>query len=259
MIDRLFIYRLSAFALLISALLRCAASQAADEIPKIYLPSGGDSKSVDNVPPEGFKALYNGRDLQGWQGIPGNPVELRAVPKEELTELQTLVDEDMAVHWRSNFGVLEYDGKGKHIQTIDQHGGYELIVEWKVTPGADSGIYLRGIPQIDILEATSTQPAPFQGSGGLSNNKIHPAKPRAKADKPTGEWNRFFIQIKGDRVTVRLNGQLVTDQVVLENFWEPEHPIASKGPIAIEAGKNKLYFKNIFLRALNPPVVKKAE
>src|SRR5439155_24402915 len=90
---------------------------------------------------------------------------------------------------------------------------FELYVDWKIGKKGDSGIYLRGNPQVQIWDNPI-------GSGGLYNNKRHPKDPLKVADKPVGEWNSFHIIMRGDRVTVHLNGQLVVDNVLPENFCE---------------------------------------
>jgi len=81
--------------------------------------------------------------------------------------------------------------------------------------------------------------------------------PLKKADKEPGEWNTFFIVIKGDKVTVKLNGELVVDGVALENIWERNKPLPDKGPIELQShpkqdGKfGKITFKNIYVKELS--------
>jgi hypothetical protein len=119
-------------------------------------------------------------------------------------------------------------------------------VDWKIGPQGDSGIYLRGSPQVQIWD-----PAQWpEGSGGLYNNKNGPSKPLLAADNPVGEWNTFFIRMTGDRVSVHLNGALVGDDVVMENYWERDKPIYPEGQIELQAHSTPLYFKNICIRKL---------
>ena len=89
-----------------------------------------------------------------------------------------------------------------------------------------------------------------EGSGGLFNNKEHAAKPLKCVDKPVGEWNTFRIKMVGEKVTVWLNGELVVDNVVMENYWERDKPIYPTGQIELQNHGNTLYFKNIYLREL---------
>ena len=71
------------------------------------------------------------------------------------------------------------------------------------------------------------------------------------ADNPIGEWNTFYIKMVGERVTIKLNGQLVVDNVVLENYWERDKPIYSTGAIELQNHGNTLYFRNIYVKELN--------
>ena len=70
------------------------------------------------------------------------------------------------------------------------------------------------------------------------------------ADKPIGEWNTFRIKMVGDKVNVWLNDVLVTDNVVLENYWERDKPIYPTGQIELQNHGNDLYFKNVYIREL---------
>jgi len=124
-----------------------------------------------------------------------------------------------------------------------------MFVDWKIKAKGDSGIYLRGSPQVQIWDPNNG-PANKVGSGGLYNNQKHPSKPSMVADKPIGEWNTFYIKMVGDRVTVKLNGKLVVDNVVMENYWERDKPIYETGQIELQNHGNTLYFRNIYLREL---------
>ena len=102
------------------------------------------------------------------------------------------------------------------------------------TPWGDSGIYLRGSPQVQIWDP-SLEVAGGVGSGGLYNNQENPSKPSAVADKPVGEWNTFHIKMVGEKVWVTLNGKLVVDNVTMENYWERDKPIYPTGQIEFAA------------------------
>jgi hypothetical protein len=197
----------------------------------------------DNVPPPGFTALFNGKDLTGWQGL----VEIRERAKltpEQLAKKQEEANKRFLPHWTVKDGILHYDGKGNNLQTAKDYGNFELWVDWKIHKKGDSGIYLRGNPQVQIWDR------PDIGSGGLYNNKKNPKDPIKVADKPVGEWNTFHIIMRGDRVTVHLNDVLVVDNVPLENYWEPGKPLPSKGPIELQHHNDPLWFKNIYIKEL---------
>ncbi len=200
------------------------------------------------TPPEGFTALFNGHDLTGWQGLVGDPVKRAKMSAAELAKAQQEADARMREHWKIEDGVIAFDGKGDSLCTIQPYGDFELLVDWKIPAGGDSGVYLRGTPQVQIWD----KPA---GSGGLYNNKHHAAQPLIVADKPAGEWNTFRILMSGERVTVYLNDLLVVDDTPLENYWEPNSPLCATGPIELQNHGGPLWFRNIFVRPLPAPAV----
>jgi len=217
----------------------------------------------DNTPPEGFVALFNGKNLDGWKGlvnpgkakdgIPGNidnPFKRAKLTPEQLKAAQAEADDNMRAHWKVEDGALVFDGKGRNLCTARDYGDFEMWVDWKISPKGDSGIYLRGSPQVQIWDTALTNVGGQVGSGGLYNNKKNPSKPLVKADKPVGEWNRFWIKMVGDKVWVKLNDQLVVDGVVLENYWDYSKPIFPTGDIQLQNHGNTLWFKNIYIKEL---------
>ncbi len=196
----------------------------------------------DNQPPAGFKALFNGKDLTGWKGLVELPQRAKLSP-EQLAKKQEEANRKYLPHWKVVDGTLTYDGKGQSLQTVKDYGNFELYVDWKIGPKGDSGIYLRGNPQVQIWD----NPV---GSGGLYNNQKHPNQPLVKADRPVGEWNTFHILMKGDKVTVFLNGKKVVDDTPLENYWERGKPLPEVGPIELQHHGDKLWFKNIYIKEL---------
>ncbi|HUW61249.1 MAG TPA: DUF1080 domain-containing protein [Candidatus Bathyarchaeia archaeon] len=197
-------------------------------------------------PPEGFVPLFNGKDLSGWKGLVGNPETRAKMSPEQLAAEQAKADEAMRAHWKAEDGIIVFDGKGDSLCTAKDYANFELLVDWKILPEGDSGIYLRGSPQVQIWD-TAKWP---EGSGGLYNNKKNPSKPSKCADKPIGEWNSFRIKMIGDRVSVWLNDQLVVDNVVMENYWDYGKPIYPSGQIELQNHGNTLYFRNIYIKEL---------
>jgi HEAT repeat protein len=195
---------------------------------------------------EGFVPLFNGKDLTGWKGLVGNPVIRSQMSTEELKRAQEDADTIMRAHWKGIDGILVFDGEGENLCTVKEYEDFELLVDWKIEKSGDSGIYLRGSPQVQIWD-----PAQWpEGSGGLYNNKVGPSKPLEKADNPVGQWNTSWIKIIGERVTVFLNDVLVVDDVVMENYWERDKPIYAAGQIELQAHNTPLYFRNIYIREL---------
>ncbi|MCK5802560.1 MAG: DUF1080 domain-containing protein, partial [Lentisphaeria bacterium] len=87
-----------------------------------------------------------------------------------------------------------------------------------------------------------------EGSAGLYNNQRNPRKPTECADNAIGEWSRFHIKMVGEKVSVRLNGVLVLDNVIMENYWNRKIPIYPTGQIELQHHGNTLWFRNIFIR-----------
>ncbi len=202
----------------------------------------------DNSPPEGFVSLFNGKDLSGWKGLVADPKKRAELTPAQLEQAQTAADAKMRDHWSAVDGMIRYDGMGghNHLCTVNDYGDFELLVDWKIHKGGDSGIYLRGSPQVQIWDRE-------EGSAGLYNNKENPSNPSTVADKPVGQWNTFRIRMIGDRVTVHLNDQLVVDDVVMENYWERDKPIYPSGQIELQSHGSELFFKNIYLREIANP------
>ncbi|HEV3137227.1 MAG TPA: DUF1080 domain-containing protein [Pirellulales bacterium] len=205
--------------------------------------------ALDNTPPPGYVALFNGKNLDGWKGLVADPPKRAKMSAEELAAEQAKADQSMRAHWKVEDGALVFDGKGQSLCTAKDYADFELLVDWKILKDGDSGIYLRGSPQVQIWDP-DLKTADGTGSGGLYNNQKNPSKPSANADKPVGEWNTFRIRMVGDKVTVYLNGVLVVDNVVMENYWERAKPIYPSGQIELQNHGNTLYFKNVYLKEI---------
>jgi len=205
-----------------------------------------ERRATDILVEEGFVPLFNDEDLLGWKGLVEDPVKRPKMSPVELRAAGQKADEDMRLHWKVLDGVLVFDGKGQSLCTTRDYGDFELFADWKIEPGGDSGIYLRGSPQVQIWDPAKGP----EGSGGLYNNQIGPSKPLVPADNPVGSWNTFHILMAGERVTVYLNDVLVTDGVIMENYWERGKPIYATGQIELQAHSTPLDFKDIYLREI---------
>lgn len=233
--------------------------------------SAGQAKELDNVPPPSFTSLFSGRDFTGWN-----------VPKGD------------GGHWKVVDGVIDYDAQSeaegeKHLWTQREFGDFVLRIDWRIKetpyvnpyvpyilpdgthardingkvmrmalPDSDSGILLRGAAKNQV----NIWCWPI-GSGELwsyrtdENQPPHiraAATPRTQADKPVGQWNRYEITFRGDRVTVVLNGKKVIDNAQMPS-------VARKGAIGLQHHGSKengkwvsppslLQFKNIFIKEL---------
>ena len=223
------------------------------------LPDTGAGPAATADLAQGFVSLYTGLDLRGWRRDPGHEG-----------------------HWQPKDWILDYDGRSeaedKHLWTEKEYGDFVLICDWRwknegtrqarpvilptgddavdadgdslteeVLDAGDSGIYLRGSSksQVNIW----CWPA---GSGevyGYRTDASQPAEvragvtPKAKADKPIGQWNRFIITMKGDRLTVDLNGQRIIDNARLPG-------VPPRGPIALQHHGDPIQFANLYIKEL---------
>ncbi|HWL10591.1 MAG TPA: DUF1080 domain-containing protein [Planctomicrobium sp.] len=213
--------------------------------------------------PEGFQVLFNGKDLTGWYGL--NPHSIAKLEGEKREAVIKKEREEFSKHWRIENGELVNDGTGPYASTEKDYGNIELLVEYKTVPKADSGIYLRGLPQVQIWDITQPQRpnrpdrSPHLGSGGLFNNT--PGKPGRDplvvADKPFGEWNSFRIRQIDDVTWVWLNDQLVVDGAVMENYEKRAEKLPATGSIRLQTHGGEIRWKNIFIREIGDEEAKK--
>jgi 3-keto-disaccharide hydrolase len=211
-------------------------------------------------PPKGFTALFNGKDLTGWRGRQPNynPVEEAKLTPEARAEKQAQWNTERDAHWTVDTakGEIVSDGKSPHLATVKDYGDFEFHVDWlMVSPNGDSGIYLRGVPQVQIWDPANPREVnngAAKGSGALWNNKPdNPGKfPLVKADNPVGQWNNLKIRMIGDKVWIWLNDKLTVDGQVLDNFFDKTGatPIPARGPIELQTHNSEMRFRNIYVR-----------
>jgi hypothetical protein len=250
----------------------------------------------ENVAPSGYVALFNGRDLSGWYGWgTQDPRDLWKMTPEQLADYKrksiegglvdakgTLKNDEVKAHWKVENGELVNDGNGLYLTTDKDYGDFDLWVDYKILPLGDSGVYLRGVPQVQIWDFTAEKlfkHGADKGSGGLWNNKNPAGKfPLARMDKPLGEWNRLHIRMIGELVTVDLNGRVVVDRAPLENFFANQKagspaygkkdgaaadaaatkapngfmpdPVFPRGPIQLQTHGSEVRWRNVFVREI---------
>ena len=207
--------------------------------------------------PKGFTSLFDGKTLDGWHGMPHfDPRQLAAMPEEARSKQVAAWTEDAKKHWTVKDGELINDGNGPYLTTDKEYGDIELLIDYKTVPKADSGIYLRGTPQVQIWDSTPDGPSRNiggdKGSGGLWNNSPGaPGKdPSVVADKPFGEWNHFRIKQVGARTWVTLNDKLVVDGAIMENFWDRSQPLFPRGVIQLQTHGGEIRWKEIAIREI---------
>ncbi|MFD2553702.1 3-keto-disaccharide hydrolase [Sphingobacterium tabacisoli] len=206
---------------------------------------------------EGYIALFNGKDLTGWKGLVENPIKRAKMSPKELEQKQLEADKKMRESWSAIDGDLVFAGHGDNIATIKQYGDFEMLLDWKLDKNGkepDAGVYLRGTPQVQIWDISRTNVGAEVGSGGLYNNKSN-SKPLKVADNPLGEWNNFKIRMIGDNVWVWLNGELVVDNVPLENYWDRNQSIFPTEQIELQAHGSRVWYRDVYLKELPRKVV----
>ena len=149
------------------------------------------------------------------------------------------------------------DGQSPQLATAKDYGDFEFYVDWlMVSPNGDSGIYLRGYPQVQVWDPDE------------SAAKWATAHPRARARSGTttpttpasGRWSRltilsasgtrFTIKMVGSRVWIWLNDKQTVDGQVLDNYFDRTAPIVARGPIELQTHGSEIRFRNIFIREI---------
>ncbi|MCB1062963.1 MAG: DUF1080 domain-containing protein [Verrucomicrobiae bacterium] len=209
---------------------------------------------ADPTLPEGFTAIFNGKDLAGWHG--DNPhTTAKAKTAKEREKALADQQEEFKAHWSIENGELVNDGHGPYATTDKDYGDIEFHIEYKTVALADSGIYLRGTPQVQIWDYTDEKKFKIggdKGSGGLWNNSAGAAgkDPLVLADKAFGEWNAFRIRQLGARTWVWLNDKLVVDGAIMENYWDRAVPLPASAPIHLQTHGGEIRWRNLALREI---------
>ncbi len=212
--------------------------------------------SALNTPPPGFTAIFNGTDLTGWWGASTeDPRKYLALPPEQFAVKHDASLADIRQHWSVQNGELVNDGHGLFLTTDKNYGDFELLIDYKTVPLADSGIYLRGCPQVQIWDSTEQDKFALgadKGSGGLWNNSPGaPGKdPLVLADKPFGQWNHFRVVMVGSRVWVWFNGKPTVKGATLENYYNRQLPVPPRGPIQLQTHGGEIRWRNAFIREI---------
>jgi hypothetical protein len=224
------------------------------------LPSTNPSPEEIADPAEGFVPLYNGVNLDGWKADAGHEG-----------------------HWQPKNWTLAYDGQSTaddpNLWSEKEYGDFVLVCDWRWTrPGTDtplpvvlpsgdqatnpdgtpqvavvpnagdSGIYLRGSSKSQVnmwcWPVGSGEVYGYRMDPSMSAEVRAGVTPKVNADKPIGQWNRFIITMRGDRLTVDLNGQRVLEDAQLPG-------VAPRGPIALQHHGDPIEFANIFIKELD--------
>jgi len=209
---------------------------------------------------QGFKSLYTGIDLAGWKQLPGHKG-----------------------HWKPKNWILDYDGKSeapdKHLWTQKEYGDFVLLCDWRwtarpvkrsrpvilpsgeqarnpdgtareveVSDAGESGICLRGSSKSTVkmwcCPVGSGLVSGYQKDENMPPEVRRAAVPKLCADNPPGKWNRFMITVRGEQLTVELNGQTVIENAPLPG-------VSPRGPVALQHQGTPVQFANLYIKELD--------
>jgi len=154
--------------------------------------------------------------------------------------------------WRVEKGVLINTPPSSDLYTEEKFWNFELHYEYKIPPGGNSGLYLRGRYEIQILDDYG-QP-PREGGNGAIYGKI---APKVNASKPADQWQTVDVKMVGKQVTVRLNGTIIIDKQEINGVTGAalDDREDEPGPILLQGDHGPVFFRNIRLKRLpgEPP------
>ncbi|MBI4600695.1 MAG: DUF1080 domain-containing protein [Planctomycetes bacterium] len=185
-------------------------------------------------------SLFNGKDASGWTNAKSFEANAWTVADGALTQAGA----------RSN-----------DTSTAEQFGSYELELEYKLGRGGNSGVYLRGWIEVQILDSHPNRNA--KPSGGDAGAIYGAGPPLVISSKPAGEWNKYRILHIGSRITVYHNDVLVQDNVYKADATPGSMKGSkrgdelkldgSRGPIMLQGDHEKVWYRNVRIRRLVDP------
>ena len=197
--------------------------------------------------------LFNGKDFSGWHGRPTvDPRKWSTTPDADKAKW----NQEIADHWKVEGNEIVNDGQGAYLTTNGEYGDFDLSLDYKIVAGCDSGIYLRGIPQVQIWDPdaeNNRKNGNEKGSGGLWNNPAGWAgkDPLVRADKAIGEWNTMRIRLVGEHCWVWLNDKEVVVDARLHDYFAPGMPLIARGPIQLQTHGAEIRFRNVSVKELS--------
>jgi len=193
-------------------------------------------------PPKGFVALFNGKNLDGWQAKKNG--------------------------WAVEDGVLVRKPGSGYIWSKESFGDFVLDLEVKVSRRCNSGIFFRTDPknavqggfEIQVFDTTGKTKLGKHDHGALYDALA----PSANPAKPAGEWDRFIITCKGPKITVSINGKQVVNANLDDWTTGNKNPDGSRnkfktalkdlprtGHIGFQDHGQNVWFRNVYLKKLD--------
>jgi hypothetical protein len=178
-------------------------------VAALVLAGGGIASLATAEPtaPDGWKSLFNGKDFTGWKFRNPNAKktwvicdDVRLDPSDPARLLPVGTGTGPAPVM-----LCGDDGRGSDIMTTEDFDDYELHVEFNVPKGSNSGVYNRGLFEIQVFDSFGAPKLTFHDCGALYER----AFPRENLSKPPGEWQSFDITLAGKKLTLLWNGKTV--------------------------------------------------
>lgn len=174
---------------------------------------------------EGFVPLFNAKDLTGWH------------PRHEG-----------AAPWTVQNGMLVMGKGGTDLITDEKFSDFIIRYEYMVPKGGNSGVYLRGRYEIQVLDDFDRKAPDIHGNGSIYGL----IAPSAFASREAGQWQEVEAKIVGNRVTVVLNGVKIIDNKVLESVTGGalDDKVNEPGPIMLQGDHGPIAYRNIRIKKL---------
>ncbi len=195
---------------------------------------------------DGWKLLFDGKTTTGWRGV----------KKDKAPDGWAAVD-----------GALVRVKGGGDVVTVDQFDNFELVFEWKVAEGANSGVFYRvnedyGViqsPEYQVLHNQKHQDGRNPKTSAASNYALH--APKKDLTKPPGQWNQGKIVANGNHIEHWLNGEKVVEYELASDEWTSlvkaskfkdmaHYGECTKGHIALQDHGDHVEYRNMKIRPL---------
>lgn len=176
---------------------------------------------------EGWISLFDGSTLEGWRNA--------RAPRAENK-------------WFVEDGAMTNVDHGNDIATVKRFKDFDVKLEFKTVPEGNSGVYLRGRIEIQVLDSYGKEEVTNQDNGAIYGQFA----PKINASRPAGEWNQLEATIIGDEVTVRLNGIIIHDRQKLTEVTGGALPgkVTDPGVLLLQGDHGKVWYRNIMIREI---------
>lgn len=176
---------------------------------------------------DGWMLLFDGSALDCWQNARKPDAENK---------------------WTIDGDAMTNAPHGNDIATKCDLKDFDLQLEYKTVKGGNSGIYLRGRIEVQVLDSFGKEQVGNGDDGGIYGQFA----PKVNASKPAGEWNQLEAHCAGDTVTVKLNGQVVIDNQKISQVTGGALPggVGDPGPLMLQGDHGKVWYRNIKVKAL---------